>query len=279
MTEESRERFARVVRDPRCDLAEAALLCCVEVEADLDVEVELLRLDALADGLVTSGFSQGTAHNDARALASYLHGRLGFTGDAETYRDPRNGLLTTVLDRKRGLPIALAILYVAIGRRAGIAAYGVNTPGHFLVGVTGRRTAARRPELPVVVDPFHDGQVLSEAEIAERVQSSTAGMEHFHPAMLRPTAPHVVIRRVLNNLTRDFLGQGDVEDALWTAELKLLLPDADIGDARVTAELLVQLGSYRSAAELLEERIAAAPVSADLEDVARLALHARSKMN
>jgi regulator of sirC expression with transglutaminase-like and TPR domain len=271
----SRERLARIVRERDCDLAEAALLCCVEVEPDLDVHAELLRLDALADRLRAGGFRPGAPPDDARALAAYLAGELGFTGDHETYHDPGNGLLTRVLDRRRGLPITLAIVYVAVGTRVGVRAFGINAPGHFLVGVGAGPTGGT----PVVLDPFHGGAVVSEDEIDERVRQATAGLSRFTPDLLRPPPAHLVVRRLLNNLTRDFLSEGDAEDALWTVELKRLLPDSGGEDARLAAELLVQLGRYRTAAETLEAYVDQAPGGEDVDELARLAMRARAKMN
>ncbi|MFN2556170.1 MAG: SirB1 family protein [Nitriliruptorales bacterium] len=281
MSDSSRARLARIVREPGCDLAEAALLCCVEIEPDLDVDAELLRLDAFADGLRATGHMPGEARADAEALAAHLAGNLGFDGDRERYHDPRNGLLTAVLDRKRGLPIALAIVYVSVARRAGIAAFGINTPGHFLVGVTSQRRATGATVVhPVVVDPFHGGTLLTEAQVSERLQAVTGGTGHVSPSMLRPAPCPVVVRRLLDNLTRDFLGQGDVEDALWTVELKLLLPESSPHDLRMAGELLVQLGRYRMAAEILEDYVMReGGQGEDIEAITRLALRARAQMN
>lgn len=265
-----------MLRRGDCDLAEAALLCCVEVEPDLDVDAELLRLDALADRLVTSGFAPRDARHDADALGDFLAGQLGFGGDHATYHDPSNALLTRVLDRRRGLPITLSIVYIAIGRRAGIRAYGIDMPGHFLVGVA---HSPRGDEPPVVIDPFHDGAIISQEQVSARLRDAIGGRLASPRALLRPASAPAVVRRLLNNLTRDFLAQGDVEDALWTIELKRLLPGSGGHDVRVAAELLIQLGRYREAAATVENHLRGAPASEDADDLAQLALRARARMN
>lgn len=273
MSIESRQRLARVVRDPDCDLAEAALLLCLEIEPEVDVDVELLRLDAIADGLRSQGFRAGESRRDAMALGAYLGDARGFTGDSDSYNDPRNGLLTRVLDRRRGLPITLSILYVAIGRRLHVPAFGIGLPGHFVTGIGGA-------DRPVVIDPFDHGRLLDEAEMARRVSVATGGRLDFTRSLLRPAPAALVIRRVLNNLTRDFAAHGDAENALWTVELKHVLPSTVADDHRVRGELLVQLGSYRDAAEAFEAYLdAAGPFAADAEDVRRAAIRARAKLN
>jgi regulator of sirC expression with transglutaminase-like and TPR domain len=276
MSEESRRRLARVVRDPRADLAEAALLCCVEIEPDLDVQVEMLRLDALADRLRTSGFAPGPAVANARALAGYLGDELGFAGDPDDYHDPRNSLLTTVLDRRRGIPITLSIVYVAVATRVGVSAFGVNTPGHFLAAIGPGAGASRHPSADVtVIDPFHGGAVLTDAEIDARIRAATADRITLEPHMLRPVPPATVVRRLLNNLLRDFLAQGDIENAVWAAELRRLLPDTDVDDVRALAELLVQIGRYRDAVRTIERHVA----DDDGNGLRQLLARARAKMN
>jgi regulator of sirC expression with transglutaminase-like and TPR domain len=284
MTRESRLRLARITRTPSADLAEAALLCCVEAEPDLDVDAELLRLDALADRMRTQGFTPGSAEENARALSRYLAGDLGFAGETDCYHDPSNGLLTRVLDRRRGLPITLSIVYIAIAERLDIPAFGVNAPGHFLVavGASGLPTTgmSRHPAAGIeIIDAFHRGAILSVPDVDERVRVSTSGLGRFDPEMLRPPPPATIIRRLLNNLTRDFLGEGDVESAVWTLELKRLLPDSGEDDVRALAELLVQIGRYRQAAESIEDYLGDEVEAASAVDLGRVAVRARAKMN
>ena len=58
-----------------------------------------------------------------------------FSGNREHYDDPRNSFLNEVLDRRTGIPISLAIVYLEVARRAGLHVDGVNFPGHFLLRV------------------------------------------------------------------------------------------------------------------------------------------------
>lgn len=273
MTPATRQRLVRSVRRPDGDLAEAALLVCAEVEPDLDVDVAMLRLDALADGLRARGFRPGTPADDARGLAAYLAGEQGFTGDEASYHDPDNALLTRVLDRKQGLPITLSILYVAIARRLEVPAYAINLPGHVVTAIPG-------DERPVVLDPFHGGRLVDEAEIAARVERASAGRLGFRRAMLRPSPAVNVVRRLLNNLTRDFTTAERPRDALWAVELKLLLPNRLPDDHRVHGELLVRLGRFDEAADAFETYLEVAGSDApDLEEVRRSAISARARTN
>ena len=273
MTSSTRRRLAREVRRSDADLAELALCICAERDPDLDVDTALLRVDALADGLLTSGTLTGEAPADAEALAAYLAGTHGFTGDDEDYHDPDNGLLDAVLDRRRGMPITLSVLYVAVARRVRIPAWGIAQPGHFYVGIG-------TPDRTTVLDPFHDGQVVEAEELAARLRAATAGRVEFTRAHLRPAGPAVTIRRILNNLTRDFTNRGLLHHALWTVECKLVLPNALADDHRARGELLSHLGQYGQAALAFETYLAEAGEHAvDADEVRNQAVRARAKLN
>lgn len=253
------------------DLAEAALLVDAEIEPDLDVDVALLRIDALGDAFLTS-WDGGDAGSGARALRNFLFGQHGFTGQRDDYHDPANGHLSRVLDRRTGLPILLSLLYASVARRAGLAAWGIAQPGHFYVGVG-------EPSRPIVLDPFDDGREVSTDELAERLRVATAGRVDFARAQLRPVSPPRTVRRILNNLTRDYTNRGEVANALWTVELKVLLPNAIADDHKARGELLTHLGRYGDAAEAFEQYLELSPEAGDGDDIRARAIRARAKLN
>src|SRR5260221_12527656 len=93
-------------------------------------------------------------------LNAYLYEELGFSGNREHYDDPRNSFLNEVLDRRLGIPISLAVVYLEIGRRAGLRLEGVNFPGHFLV----RAPAGGGGREELMGGPFHPGALLSQRD-------------------------------------------------------------------------------------------------------------------
>jgi regulator of sirC expression with transglutaminase-like and TPR domain len=273
MSSTTRQRLTRLVRRHDADLAEAALLCEAELPDGPDVDVALLRIDALADRLRSSGFRPSDPDHDAQQLAEHLAGTQGFTGDAATYHDPANGLLGAVLDRRRGLPITLSILYIAVARRLNVPAFPIALPGHVVTGIGGKDRA-------IVLDPFDGGRRLDEADMTRRVEETTGGRLAFRRSMLRPSPAPNVVRRLLNNLTRDFATAQRPGDALWTVELKLLLPNRLPDDHRVHAELLSQLGRFDEAASAYERYLEHAdPDAPDLEEIRRAAIRSRARLN
>ena len=130
-------------------------------------------------------------------LIEYLHGELGFDGNARDYYNHENSLLPCVLENRKGLPLTLALLYIFVGARAGVSIHGVNLPGHFI---------ARCGE--IYFDPFHEGRILSIADCADILarQQIELGDEHLENPESRQ-----VLARLLANLRHAY----EIEEATW----------------------------------------------------------------
>ena len=131
-----------------------------------------------------------------RAINAYLFEDQRFVGNREKYEDPRNSCLNEVLDRRTGIPITLALVYMEVARRAGLLVDGVNFPGHFLV---------RCPELTsrgsgsLIIDPFHAGALLSEHDCRLLLQRHVGSEVAFDKSLLAPaTRPQIIVRMLLN---------------------------------------------------------------------------------
>jgi regulator of sirC expression with transglutaminase-like and TPR domain len=151
-------------------------------------------LDAMESRLGEVGGDAETPADRAEALAVVLAGEFGFTGDAETYDDPANADLISVLDRRRGLPVSLSILWVAIARRLGWSADLLDVPGHVLV-VIGAEAA------PVVVDPFAGGVRVDAERLAALIEIlAGAGRAVTHVSAMPNRA--VLVRLLQNQASR-----------------------------------------------------------------------------
>src|SRR3954452_12090791 len=183
--------------------------------------VDAARALATLDGLgaevarVLDG-SARTPRDEALALSQVLGTVHGFTGDTEHYDRPENSMLDRVLERRRGLPILLSVVYVEAARRAAVPLAGVGLPGHYVVAHFGGRE-------PVLLDPFNAGAQITGGAPTEFV---------------RPWSPHETAMRMLNNLVPAFQRRGDLTRALRAAELRLELPAPNDEHDRVRAELV-----------------------------------------
>jgi regulator of sirC expression with transglutaminase-like and TPR domain len=230
------DRFAELVRGPedQCRIDLGAFLVAAHAHRDLDVDDQLIRLDELASGCATPTLD---------GLCEHLFGNVGFQGDTEDYRHPRNSLLDVVLDRRRGIPITLAVVVMEVGRRLGLELDGVGMPGHFLV--------RDRDQADRFVDPFHQEQL--DRGGCEKLFTKLHGPEaRFEDRFLDPVGPRAIMARVVTNLQRSYVGRDDRAGALWAQCLRVVVPGATVGDRRRLAALLAANGRFDAAAKELE---------------------------
>lgn len=183
-----------LVDEDEIRLDEAALALALLDHPGTDLDAYDAVLEAIAVRLAAVAGEATAAPAQAAALATVLAGEFGFVGDAETYDDPANADLIRVIDRRRGLPVSLAILYVAAARRLGWTANVLDVPGHVLV-LIGEAVA------PVVIDPFRRGMSVDRDQLVALVAATDPS-----PAAVRHVAamPNraVLVRLLLNQATR-----------------------------------------------------------------------------
>ena len=225
MSERTRVRLARLLGEGRPDLAEASLLICAEADPDVDIAAGLARVDALA-----ARAAEGGVVDTLRAE--------GYHGAMDDYDAPANSLLSDVLERRRGLPIALSTLALAVASRTGAPMAGVGMPGHFILADLGG------PE-PAYVDPFN-GWVPLDAAGCARLVRSTTGMP-FRAEYLRPVSEREIVARTLLNLRGSYARRRRPADTLWTVELSLILSPGDPALVRDGVVLLAAAGRYAEA--------------------------------
>ncbi len=155
----------------------------------------------------------------AAALADLLTGEFGYTGDLETYDDPANANLIRVTERRRGLPVALGVLWLHAARAAGWGSHGVDFPAHFLVALEGHKTQ-------VVVDVFNGGQVMSARELRALLKRIEGEKAELRPGLLQPMSTRRVLLRLQNNIMTRRLESGDLRGGLrCTEDMLLIAPD------------------------------------------------------
>ncbi len=180
---------------------------------DLDPAVVRARLDDLADRVRSAAAEAMDATGRAAALGAVLGDEEGFHGNAEDYYHPHNSYLDWVLDRKKGIPISLSLLYVFVGRRAGLDVFGVAFPRHFVA-------AYREPGFTAYLDAFHGGKVLDrkQAEVMLEQQNLPA-----HASLFTEAAPYDIVRRMLANLAYAYRDRKAVAQAARIGRLQAAL--------------------------------------------------------
>jgi len=251
-------------REDRIDLALAALLIPAEEYPRLVVEDYIERIDVMAAGLAVEIDLEASPAKIAGTISAFLSEEQGFDGDREDYYGPRNSYLNEVMDRRRGLPITLSIVYIEVARRVGVELLPVSMPGHFLVKML-------RDDLELFLDPFNGGDVLDVHGCRRLFQSVQGAGPAFRESMLGAATRRQVIRRVLQNLKSAYLDQQEFERALRTIDVLLTLAPWDLDEVRERGLLLSRLGRTEEARRDLQAYVDHGP-SGPARESARAAL-------
>lgn len=256
-------RFAELIAREDFRLAAACLSIAQDAYPTLDPRVYLESIQAMAECVRGRLAEDAFAEQRIVALNHHLFGELGFRGDDQTYYDPRNSYLNDVIDRRRGLPITLAILYMEVGRRIGLPLEGVSFPGHFLVKVRVRRGQ-------LVLDPFACGEAQGEAMLRERLARTlgrgAAEIGSIEP-WLRAAHPRQIVARVLRNLKALHLRADRAELGLAVLDRLVLVAPEVAEDRRDRGLLYQRLECFRPALADLERYLADRPGAADAGDI------------
>lgn len=245
------------------DIAEAALLFAAldRPRVGLARYREKLGEMATAAGGLTACANAETA---ATTLVDIVARSFGFRGDDLTYDDLQNANLIRVIDRHKGLPVALGIIYLHVGRAHGWRLTGTNFPSHFLVSIEGRGSRA-------LIDPFA-GRVLEGASDVRAFLKAVAGKDaELTPDQVSPMTDRGVLLRLQNNIKTRLAAQEKFADAARVGTRMLRLAPFNWQLARDAALLHARAGSYRAAQALLAGFAARTKELADRQAAEKLA--------
>ena len=196
-------------------LFRASIAISMHVIPDI-VPLEVERLAShLADKV-----RQRVPGNNRVALIAHLHHELferyEFRGNVDDYYNPMNSLVPEVMESGLGIPISLSLVYKVIASRLGLRVEGINAPGHFLVSVA---DSSR----PMIIDPFHRGQMLNREEAFQRMDKATGRSVPRSDRYLMPATHRQWIGRMLQNLVSIYSSAGQMDDVAAMSELSGLL--------------------------------------------------------
>jgi regulator of sirC expression with transglutaminase-like and TPR domain len=241
-------RFSTLASLPDRDLATPALMIAQLECPSLDPAPYLEQLDAMGaaarERLAASGCLQDTRTSDTAVdvLNAYLFDEEGFSGNRERYDDPGNSFLSEVLERRTGIPITLAVVYMEVARRAGIHIDGVNFPGHFLMRFA-----------PLILDPFHRGARLSEHDCRRLLQRHVGDDAAFDPALLAPATKTQMLTRMLLNLKRVYVRLHSFPQARNATELLLAVDPPALAELRDRGLLAYHMNDFAAALRDLQQ--------------------------
>lgn len=268
MEQARRQQFLELVADPRSDALErGALLIAAGARPQLRIDAQMARLDQLA-GSARQWVNGGDPAQSALQLGRYLHRELGYSGNTANYYDPANSYFDQVLERRLGIPITLAILYIAVARRLDLALDAVGFPGHVLLSVDagGQRG---------LLDPF-TGETVDERACRQLVQRLFGRPVAMQPQWFEALPVPAIWFRMLGNLRQIHMEGRAFTAALECCDWQLLIDPRAAQELLDRGLLLEQLGNTAGARAalrhflMLHPRHHAAPaVQVKIDELAR----------
>lgn len=257
----SLERAAFDVQREGFDLFRAACLMPRVEERQVEVQACVETVERWAATVRTGG---GDATDARVRLVHHLFLDQRLRGDREILEEPAGSFIDRALESRRGLPLTLSLITLAVAEAAGVPAFPVALPQHFVVGL-GRQDSF------VLVDPFAGGKLLKLEDVF--AISGVTTVEGLAEAIGQST-PDRVLMRMLANLHTCYLRRGEraplarvlsrmlIFDArnagLWLQRAQLRLEDADFSGAQedvASARALQLEGDWLRVADDVERRI------------------------
>jgi regulator of sirC expression with transglutaminase-like and TPR domain len=260
------------IEDERIDLLRAALTFARIEYPRLDPAPYIAHVEELARRVAEKIDDPDETSTCIAALNQVLFKEEMFSGNTVDYYNPRNSFINDVLDRRLGIPITLALLYMEVARRAGFPLFGVGMPGHFLLkhyDVSGRS---------ILIDAFERGSIVTEEDCRQKMKSIYSGQISLQPEFLLTVTRRQMLTRMLNNLRTVYLSQRDFRRAVQVVDLILVIYPRSPEDVKQRAALRYNLNDFSGSLADFEEYVKMAPDASDAEEILQTALGLRRQM-
>ena len=245
------------------DIGDAALLL-----ANLDLPTISIaeyrdELNLIASDMSASSRGADTLPDRIMALSDTLYKQHGFHGDVETYDDPQNANLMHVIDRRKGLPVALGILAIHAGRSQGWDISGLNFPGHFLLRLSKAGEHA-------VIDPFDEARLVVNEDLQKIFQRVHNRQMPLQPNFIQSVSDRDILVRLQNNIKIRALGAGDRKRAVEILQSIVLITPNNVEFLLELALLEASSGNIRSALRRLDGFMERNPEIAHASNISNL---------
>ena len=202
-------------------------------------------------------------------LNEHLFDELGFHGAEQDYYDPGNSFLNTVLDKKTGIPITLAIIYAEVAKNIGLDLKVVGFPGHVIV----------KHKNEIILDPFYRGRLLTINDLEEILDRNFGDGLEFVPEYLNEATTEQLLTRLLRNLKNAYTQSYAYDNAMKCTDMILgIQPESpeEIRDKGILEERLLR---YDKALPLLNKYLELEPEADDADFILELIKSVREKSN
>ena len=193
------------------DILEMALMLASLDLPQIELEPYRRHLDNVSFDLRIAAKEENHIHGMIAAIKDVLFRLHGYSGDTVSFNDMQNANIMRVIDRRKGLPIALGILIIHIARAQEWEIKGVNFPGYFLLRITHEGEQ-------VLIDPFDQAKRLTNDNLNRLIHLMHGPSGKLQPSYLQTASDRDILLRLQNNIKIRALEAVDSQRALEVIE-------------------------------------------------------------
>lgn len=196
--------FLTFIRSLRYELESGWFLLDRTIFPGLDISSSTLFLDRLADRARELLLPPHSSKEICAVLNRVLFHEFNFRAASKDFSDPQNSFLHCVLERRRGLPITLSMVYLLVARRIGLELEPIGLPGRFMVGCFSDNK-------PFYIDAWSGGKFLEIEQMEDFLDDSS--IENSGSYLL-PVTVAETLTRGCRNLVQQYAKLGDEENSI-----------------------------------------------------------------
>lgn len=205
-------------------------------------------------------------------INEYLFNIQKFKPNTDDYYNPLNSYLNVVIERKTGIPITLAILYLRVAHAVNFRMYPVGFPGHFLV-----KHVLEDNSGDIIVDPFNGGRIMDDYSLKALLDQTypRQNIPLTHALVEKATSAQVMTR-MLNNLKGSYYEAQDMDRYLIANEMVLAIDQYNPDAIRDKGVLLLKSGDSQQALTVLNMYLEINPEAEDADEILDIIRQIRS---
>lgn len=206
------------------------------------------------------------------ALKHVIADKHEYAGDEENYDDLQNVNLIRVIERRRGMPVSLALLYIHIGQAQGWSVEALNFPAHVICRIekNGQR---------LLFDPFRRCEILQAADMRNLLKQLVSPEAELQPEYYDPSSKRNVLIRMQNNIKLRLIEGEDYKAAVKVIEIMRRLDPEEYRLLLDAGVLYARTNQAIAAIDALEDYIERTPYPEDQHEALILLKQIQSSLN
>ncbi len=142
-----------------------------------------------------------TAYEKVNLLNYVIFELNHFTRNSANFYSPSNSFINYVLETRKGNPVSLGILYLAIARHLKLPVYGVNLPKAFVLAYINEYRHVEAHDISndilFYINPYNNGAILTRYEIERFIDAEKIEPK---PDYFLPCNNEIILERLIVNL-------------------------------------------------------------------------------